>query len=81
MTLGFNRVFAFLLSPLLGAMVVLSAVFAIIIPFTAFSMIVQLLGNIILVAELLFVVISPVIIVFGASHFRNHLDLASIAEV
>lgn len=71
MMVGFKRVFAFSPSPLSGAMVVLSAIFAIIIPFTALSMVVQMLGDYLLVSGVSFLVISPVVIVIGTSHFTD----------
>ena len=68
-TLGFKSVFELSPSPLSGAMVVLSAAFSIIIQFT--QVIVQSLGDLIPIAGFCFLIISPVIIVFGVSHFTN----------
>lgn len=71
MRVGFKRVFLFSPSPLSGAMVVLSAIFAIIIPFTALSMVVQVVGDYLLVTGVSFLIVSPVIIVVGTSHFTD----------
>jgi hypothetical protein len=71
MRVGFKRVFFFSPSPLSGAMVVLSAIFAIIIPFTALSMVVQVMGDYLLVTGVSFLIVSPVIIVMATSHFTD----------
>ncbi|CAB9502494.1 expressed unknown protein [Seminavis robusta] len=71
LTLGSKRVFLFAPSPLSGAMVVLSAVFAIITPFAALSLIIQVLGDFLLVMGICCLVIGPVLIVSFASPFTE----------
>jgi len=69
MTKGFTLVFQFAPSPLSGAMIVLSSVFALIIPFTGLSIIAQLLGDYLLAAGFSLIVLASFIILFGASLF------------
>lgn len=71
MTKGFKVVFLFSPSPLTGAMMVLSAIFSIIIPFAALASIVQLLGNYLLVAGLAFLVMGAVVILGCMNLFTN----------
>jgi len=71
MTKGFKVVFVFSPSPLTGAMMVLSAIFSIIIPFAALASIVQLLGNYLLVAGLSFLVLGAVVILCCMNLFTN----------
>lgn len=70
-TLGTKRVYFFAPSPLTGAMVVLSAAFAIIIPFAALTLFVQLFGDVTLLIGSYLLVIGPTVIVMNAKRFTS----------
>jgi hypothetical protein len=69
LTLGSKRVYYFAPSPLTGAMVVLSHAFAIIIPFAALTLIVQLLGDGLLLFGLYLLLLGPIVVVMTSSRF------------
>ena len=69
LTLGTKHVYNFAPSPLTGAMVVLSAGFSIIIPFAVTTLVLQLIGNTLLLAGLLSLVVGPSMVVAMCSKF------------
>ena len=69
LTLGTKHVYNFEPSPLTGAMVVLSAGFSIIIPFAVMTLVLQLIGNALLLGGLVFLVLGPSVVVATCSKF------------
>lgn len=69
LTLGAKRVFGFAPSPLTGTVVVISAAFGIVIPFAAFTLVVQALGNILLLIGIFLLLLGPVLVLSNASKF------------
>jgi hypothetical protein len=70
LTLGTKHVYNFAPSPLTGAMVVLSAGFSIIIPFAVMTLVLQLIGNALLLGGLVFLVLGPSVVVATCSKFK-----------
>ena len=71
LTLGSVKVFAFCPSPLTGAMIVMSAVFGIVVPFAALSMLVQFMGNWLALVGAFFVFSGPALILVSISKFTG----------
>jgi hypothetical protein len=71
LAIGSQRVYFFAPSPLTGAMILLSALFSIIIPFAAMSLLVQLIGNYVLIIGIYLMVLGPMWIVLNTRQFTS----------
>lgn len=69
LTLGAKHVYMFAPSPMTGAMVVLGAAFSIVIPFAVMSLIIQIMGNVLLLVGVLLLVAGPFLVVIMCSKF------------
>lgn len=76
LTLGTKHVYNFAPSPLTGAMVVLSAAFATIIPFAALSLIIQVIGSALLIVGIILLA-GPLLIVANGSKFTAVTSFSS----
>jgi hypothetical protein len=71
LAVGSQRVYFFAPSPLTGAMILISALFSIIIPFAAMSLLVQLIGNFILIIGIYFLIAGPFWLVIRSKQFTT----------
>ncbi len=71
LTLGARRVYMFAPSPMTGAMVVLGAAFSIVIPFAVMSLIIQTMGNVLLLVGFILLVAGPFLVVIMCSKFTD----------
>jgi hypothetical protein len=71
LSLGSEKVFAFGPSPLTGAMIVMSAVFSIVLPFIALSLLLQFLGTNLAFVGVLFLFSGPALILVSISKFTG----------
>lgn len=71
LTVGSKHVFKFAPSPMTGGMLVLSAAFAMIIPFAAMTLMVQLFGDGLLVAGISGLLMGPMIILIHCNHLTS----------